>query len=95
MAATTPPPQLLVLDAVAMGDIDYTGIGALGQVLDELEASHVAVAVARAIATAPRDLARSGLLQRIGADHVFPSVDEAVRALGPAVTGSEAGPPGP
>jgi sulfate permease, SulP family len=95
MAATTPPPQLLVLDAVAMGDIDYTGIGALGQVLDELEASHVAVAVARAIATAPRDLARSGLLQRIGADHVFPSVDEAVRALGPAANGSEAGPPGP
>jgi SulP family sulfate permease len=83
LAAATPPPQLLVLDAVAMGDIDFTGTRALAQVLDELEDSHVTVAIARAVASAPENLARSGLLKRIGADHLFPSVDEAVVALGP------------
>jgi high affinity sulfate transporter 1 len=82
LATASPAPHLFVLDAVAIGDIDYTGARALGQVLDELDASHVALAVARAVATAPENLARSGLLDRIGGDHLFPSVDEAVLALG-------------
>jgi SulP family sulfate permease len=97
LAAATPPLQLLVLDAVAIGDIDFTGTRALSQVLDELERSHVvvAVAVARAGAGARENLARSGLLDRIGPDHLFPSVDEAVVALGPgAAAASETPPPG-
>jgi hypothetical protein len=52
-------------------------------VLDELDLDHVTLAIARAVATAPENLARSGLLERIGRDHLFPSVDEAVVALGP------------
>jgi high affinity sulfate transporter 1 len=86
LTATSPPPHLLVIDAVAMGDIDFTGTRALSQVLDELERAHVTVAVARAVATAPENLARSGLLDRIGRDHFFPSVDEAVLALGGSST---------
>jgi sulfate permease, SulP family len=82
LAAASPPPRLLVLDAVAMGDIDFTGARALGQVLDELDHMHVALAVARAVASTPEDLARSGLLARIGRDHFFASVDEAVVTLG-------------
>jgi len=82
--ATAPsPPRLLVLDAVAIGDIDFTGAKALAGLLDELEGTHVAVAVARAVAGASKNLTRSGLLDRIGRDHLFPSVDEAVLALGP------------
>jgi MFS superfamily sulfate permease-like transporter len=83
IAAASPPPHLLVLDAVAMGDIDFTGARALTQVLDELESTHVTVAVARAVASAPQNLSRSGILERIGRTHLFPSVDEAVLALGP------------
>jgi sulfate permease, SulP family len=83
MEAASPPPQLFVLDAVAIGDIDFTGVRALGQVLDELERRHVTLAVARAVATSPENLAHSGLLDRIGRHHLFPSVDEAVLALGP------------
>jgi SulP family sulfate permease len=83
LAATSPTPHLVVLDAVAIGDIDFTGARALGQVLDELDASHISLAVARAVATAPENLARSGLLERIGRDHLFPTVDAAVVALGP------------
>ncbi len=88
LAAASPPSQLLVLDAVAIGDIDYTGARALAGLLDELEGKHVAVAVARAVAGTPENLARSGLLDRIGRDHLFPSVDEAVLALGPDTSGS-------
>jgi SulP family sulfate permease len=68
---------------VAIGDIDFTGAKALAGLLDELEGTHVAVAVARAVAGASKNLTRSGLLDRIGRDHLFPSVDEAVLALGP------------
>ena len=71
---------------MAIGDIDYTGARALGQVLDELDASHISLAVARAVATSPENLARSGLLERIGRDHLFPSVDAAVVALGPGAS---------
>jgi hypothetical protein len=35
------------------------------------------------VASTPQNLARSGLLERIGRDHFFASVDEAVVTLGP------------
>ena len=83
LAAASPAPGLLVLDAVAIGDIDFTGASILARVLDDLEKAHVTLAVARAVAGAPQNLARSGLLDRIGSDRLFASVDEAVVALGP------------
>ena len=76
------PPRLLVLDALGMHDVDYTGSRTLAELLDELDHEHVAFAVARAGEHAIDGLRHSGLLARIGADHVFPSVDEAVKALG-------------
>jgi high affinity sulfate transporter 1 len=81
-------PRLVVLDALGMSDIDYTGSRALSAVLDELDRDHTAFAVARAGEHARVGLRRSGLLARIGEDHFFPSVDEAVRALGPNSAGS-------
>ena len=81
-------PRLVVLDALGMSDVDYTGSRALSAVLDELDRDHTAFAVARAGEHARQGLRRSGLLARIGEDHFFPSVDEAVRALGPKSPGS-------
>ncbi|MGP8222966.1 MAG: STAS domain-containing protein, partial [Acidimicrobiales bacterium] len=75
-------PELLVLDAMGMSDIDYTGSRALREVLDKLDRGHVEVAVARAGTRVRQGLTRSGLLERIGAERFFPSVDEAVTALG-------------
>jgi high affinity sulfate transporter 1 len=75
-------PALLVLDALGMSDIDYTGSRALREVLDELDRDHIEVAVARAGTHLRQGLARSGLLERIGAERFFPSVGEAVTALG-------------
>ena len=76
-------PKLLVLDAMGMSDIDYTGSRALGLVLDKLEKENIQVAVARAGDHLRKGLAHSGLEKRIGADHFFDSVGEAVAALGP------------
>jgi high affinity sulfate transporter 1 len=81
-------PRLVVLDALGMSDVDYTGSRALSAVLDALDRDHTAFAVARAGEHARQGLRRSGLLARIGEDHFFPSVDEAVRALGPKSPGS-------
>ena len=95
MAQAVPAPHLLVLDAVAMGDIDFTGTRALTEMLDNLARTHVTVAVARPTPSAQLHLARSGLLDRIGRDHLFASVDEAVVALGPGAAGPGAtGPAG-
>ena len=46
-------------------------------------------AVARAVDKVPTNLARSGLLGRIGRDHLFHTVDDAVRVLGPRPDGQE------
>ena len=75
-------PELLVLDAMGMSDIDYTGSRALREVLDKLDRDHVEVAVARAGTHLRQGLDRSGLTERIGAERFFPSVGEAVTALG-------------
>jgi sulfate permease, SulP family len=76
-------PRLLVLDAIGMSDIDYTGSRALRRLLDELDREGIAFAVARAGQHVHESLGRSGLLERIGADHFFAAVDQAVTALGP------------
>jgi SulP family sulfate permease len=76
--------RLVVLDAVGMTDLDFTGSLALAQTLDTLDRHHISFAVARAGQHLRENLARSGLLERIGADRLYASVDEAVTRAGPA-----------
>ncbi|MHA7663149.1 SulP family inorganic anion transporter [Mycolicibacterium sp. HS_4_1] len=80
------PPQLVVLDTVGMTDIDYTGSRTLRQLLDELDHRGAVFAMARTSKTVHAALARSGLLARMGEDHLFSSVGEAVEALRPGNT---------
>ena len=75
--------QLVVLDAMGMTDIDYTGACALRRMLDQLDHSGVFFTMARTNETVRVGLARSGLLARIGEDHLFASVGEAVNSLHP------------
>lgn len=78
---TTEPTNLLVLDAIGMNDIDYTGARALRQTLDQLDHDGVSFAMDRTGAHVRAGLQRSGLLHRIGQDHLFASVNEAVTTL--------------
>ena len=84
VAAAAPPPDLFVLDASGIEDVDYTGGRMLLQVVHELHACGVDFAVARATGEAPLDTARAGLRRHVGDDHIFLTVDEAVRSLGAA-----------
>ena len=74
------PIRIVVLDALGMYDVDFTGALSFGQALDELERDGVSLLIARVGDHLRDNLARSGLLERIGADHVYASVNEAVSA---------------
>jgi sulfate permease, SulP family len=79
--ARAPGTRVLVLDALGMSDVDFTGSRELGHVLDACERSHVAFGVARAGDHVHDILERAGLVERIGEKHFYPSVNGAVTAL--------------
>jgi sulfate permease, SulP family len=81
LARAVGAPSLLVLDTMGMSDIDYTGSRALRRVLDELDRAGIEIVVARAGTHLRQGLVRSGLLERIGAIHFYPSVDKAIAAF--------------
>ena len=79
--ARAPGTRALVLDVIGMSDVDFTGSRALGDVLANCEREHVAFGLARAGDHLREMLQRSGLTQRIGESHFYPSVNEAVTAF--------------
>jgi sulfate permease, SulP family len=84
IATRRPPVKLLVIEASGIIDIDYTGAQLLRRAIVELKKRGVTVAIARlSHEGAQREAGRSGLVQSVGRDHVFMSVEEAVRKLGP------------
>jgi MFS superfamily sulfate permease-like transporter len=83
LAQAPGPVRVLVLDTIGMSDLDFTGTRALGRVVAECERDNITFALARAGDHLLRALRRSGLAARIGEDHLFASVGEAVAALAP------------
>jgi MFS superfamily sulfate permease-like transporter len=75
------PVHAVVLDAAGVSDIDYTGLMALRDLVTELGQRGVTIAIARASHLVHHDLKHGAILQRLGPDHLFPSVDQAVTAL--------------
>ena len=78
-----PPPSVMVLDAIGLHDIDFTGSRVTRGLLDELDHLHITVGFSRAGDHLLENLRRSGLYDRIGADHFYDSTDAAVQALAP------------
>jgi SulP family sulfate permease len=76
-----PPVHAFILNVNAMSDIDFTGARALGDLAAELQARGVTLAIARASHLVHHDLKHSGLLQTIGPDRLFATVEDAVSAL--------------
>jgi sulfate permease, SulP family len=84
IATRRPPVKLLVIEASGIIDIDYTGSQLLRRAIVELKKKGITVAIARlSHEQAQREAGRTGLVQSVGKDHVFMSVEEAVRKLGP------------
>jgi MFS superfamily sulfate permease-like transporter len=75
---------LLVIEANGMIDIDYTGSKVLRRAIAQWQGAGIVVAIARLAAGRAREQAeRTGLVETIGPDRVFMSVEEAVRKLRP------------
>jgi MFS superfamily sulfate permease-like transporter len=71
----------VVLDANGISDIDYTGLQALRDLVDELTRGGVALCIARSSHLVHHNLKHGALLQQLGSDHLFTSVEGAVAAL--------------
>jgi sulfate permease, SulP family len=77
--------KLVVIEANAIVEIDYTGAKVLGELISRLRGEGVDIAFARLESVrAQESFARQGLKDLIGEDHLFHSVEEAVDALRPA-----------
>ena len=81
VAHASAPVQVFVLDTIGMSDIDYTGTDAMRKVVDLFERDGISFGIARSGVHLHDSLRRSGLAARIGEDHFFTSVNEAVTAL--------------
>jgi SulP family sulfate permease len=78
-----PPTRLIVIEANALVEIDYTGAAVLAELTGRLRGKGIDVAVARLESVrAQESFARLGLLALIGPDHLFRSVQEAIDELG-------------
>jgi sulfate permease, SulP family len=74
--------SLVVLEASGIADVDFTAAQALLEILDHCQAANIRFAIARLeSARAHAALNRFGVLQALGSDRLFHSVDEAVNRL--------------
>lgn len=82
LLAAQPDTEHIIIDAVAMTDLDYTGLVVLGEVLRDLYRDHITVSVARANDAVRARLAHSDdpALTQV---QLYDSVDAAASALYP------------
>ena len=80
LSESTPPLAWFCLDAAAIPDIDYTGAQTLKQVHDLLEEHGVKLVVAESMGDVRRVLKRFGLTELLGADAIYPSLQEMLAA---------------
>jgi SulP family sulfate permease len=71
----------LLIDAGAQDHLDLTRVDVLKGLLKELQGNGVAVYVADMHAPVREFSQRTGLLELIGEDHIFPTVDAGLRFL--------------
>jgi len=80
--------QYFVLDASATNFVDGTGAVALGEIAGELARRGIKFAVVDLHHRPRQILERAGFFDRIGRDHVFDRLEDAVAALAPGGTGN-------
>jgi sulfate permease, SulP family len=82
LAESEPPPQRIVIEAGSIGDIDYSGSSELAEVRKQLQDRHVTLELCDLQDRVRAELRRDGLLDAIGSDHVFDTVDDAIAGHG-------------
>ena len=78
--AAPTPVSWLVLDADAMTHADATGLAALLDVTNDLRRDGITLVVARLRTRMEQQLEDTGVLDVIGAEHLYPTVRAAVEA---------------
>ena len=77
-----------MLEAGSIVAIDYTAADVLSEVIRKCRAEGADFAVARLESVRAQEAFQSfGLVELLGADHIFHSVEEAIRTLGGKLTG--------
>lgn len=79
VAATDPPPEAVLFDVSASSTLDITSIDMLRSLVSDLEAVGVKVLLAQARGPVRDKLRISGLMDRIGENHIYMSVDSGVQ----------------
>jgi sulfate permease, SulP family len=93
LRSSTSRPRLIVLEATGILDIDFTAAQILGDVIRRCHADGIAFTIARLESTRAQDaMARFGIEEVLGPDHVFHSVEEAIRAFGGPTRAKDASP---
>jgi len=81
IAQSAPPPRVVIIDASAQGEVDFTTTQMLIELVKKLRTSDIEVSLAEVHTPALAGLDSSGLLEAMGGkNHVFPTVDMAVQA---------------
>jgi sulfate permease, SulP family len=74
------PVRWLVFDAEALSHVDATGVETLTRLCHSLREEQVTLVFARLKGPMRQALREAGILQRVGEDHVYPTVRAAVQA---------------
>ncbi len=82
VAKTQPPPRVVVLDSAGQDSLDITSADMLKELLAELKGKGMDIYVAELHGPVREFSQRTGLLELIGEDHIFPTVDAAVSFIG-------------
>jgi MFS superfamily sulfate permease-like transporter len=75
------PPRAVILDSSAQDQIDVTSTEMIKGLVTELHGNGIGIYLADVHAPVLEHGRKTGLLESIGEDHVFPTVDLAVRAI--------------
>jgi SulP family sulfate permease len=81
VADSRPPVEEVILDASSVYDLDVTAAEGLAKLRDELAERDVTLVIAEANAPLRGMLRRTGLMDRLGSDHVYLTVEEAVEGF--------------
>jgi high affinity sulfate transporter 1 len=81
LARATPAPRWIVVTAEPITDVDTSAADVLGQVHDELERAGITLVFAEVKDPVRRKLVRFGLMDTLGPEHFFPTIEAAVAAF--------------
>jgi SulP family sulfate permease len=75
------PPRWFILDAAAIDDIDYSGGKTLAELAGQLNERNIVLALCEVDDKVRTQLDTFGITPKVGAEHIYETVEEAVAAF--------------